>query len=178
MKSRRPVRYRDVLYMLKQMARDARVSSDGLRAVLAGNIGDGYTQADIARTHELATSLGWELSVEPEDVERVEFDSPEKYQVEIRHLHSQLRSVRVEVKGLRQALATVNAHSIATGAKRRTQMAAVGVQSVDEAFARLASFLGVPLTENECAPHESAQPCGCDRGANWTCAIHQAEGRS
>lgn len=24
---------------------------------------------------------------------------------------------------------------------------------------------------------ESAQPCGCDKGANWTCAKHQEEER-
>ncbi len=26
--------------------------------------------------------------------------------------------------------------------------------------------------------HESAQPCGCDRGANWTCEQHRGLGHS
>lgn len=28
----------------------------------------------------------------------------------------------------------------------------------------------------ECSTsHESAQPCGCDKGANWVCLVHQLE---
>lgn len=135
----KPRRYRDVLAMLKQMARDERVTTDGLRAVLAGNIGEGYTQADIARTHELAAAMGWELATEPSeaDTENISFDTPERYRDEIRRLHALLRSARAEAKELARGIALGQKKAQERNDARRKQLDALGVRSIDEAFALL-----------------------------------------
>lgn len=135
---KKPLRYRDVLSMLKEMARDERVSSDGLRAVLAGNIGEAYTQADIQRTRELAAELGWELgtALEPSDPETT-FDAPERYQEEIRRLHAALRAVRDQVTALERVNTIAQEKSTQRNKARRAQLDAAGVGSIDEAFVLL-----------------------------------------
>lgn len=140
---KKPVRYRDVLAMLKAMARDPQLSADGIRAVLAGNLGDdpAYTQADIQRTRALAAELGWELStvIEPSD-EEAAIGRPENYQEEIRRLHAALRCAREQVKALERGNEIGRKRSADKSAARHAQLAAAGVASIDEAFARLAVF--------------------------------------
>lgn len=140
-KPKMPIRYRDVLAMLKAMARDPRVSSDGLRAVLGGNIGEAYTQADIVRTRELATELGWELSTEPPGLGLSDADladtTPERYRDEIRRLHGLLRAAKGEVATLRHASEIAAKKSTARNESRQEQMRIAGVKSVDDAFSLL-----------------------------------------
>lgn len=158
---KKPARYRDVLAMLKTMARDERVSSDGLRAVLAGNIGEpastAYTQADIARTRELAAVLGWELSTTLEPAEPgTQFDSPGAYQEEIRRLHAALRIARQQVKELEHQRAIGDEKGKKRNEQRRVQMIAAGVQSIDEAFERLEVFRAFLASHGEC----HSEQCG------------------
>ena len=51
-----------VLDLLKQLARNPAVTSDALRVILAGNIGESaetFTEGDIVRTLQLAEAYGW-----------------------------------------------------------------------------------------------------------------------
>lgn len=48
------------------------------------------------------------------------------------------------------------------------------VEASPEAEARMLHGFPQAISVRRRAP-ESAQPCGCDPGANWVCAEHQAE---
>lgn len=47
----------------------------------------------------------------------------------------------------------------------------------------MAADLTKPFAESCCdggecsTTHESAQPCGCDKGAKWVCQVHQLEAK-
>jgi hypothetical protein len=149
--ARRPKRYRDVLALMKQLARNPEVSADALRAILAGNIGEGsesYTQADIARTYELAKQHGWELTLDVSDVsdESVSFQSPEAYQAELRRLHAQLRVAHDRITTMQRENGIGIERSKANHKRRQAQMAAAGVTSIDDAFGRLATAMAALTT--------------------------------
>jgi len=143
------LRYRDVLALLKAMAADARVSSDALREILGGNMGDAsttrYTQADIATVLTLAATLGWDLaSIHTIDqAGAVELDAqaaPADYQTEIRRLHGELRAARERVTDLERVYANGQRKSQERFAHRKAQLVAADLPSVDAAVDLLAKF--------------------------------------
>lgn len=137
---RRPKRYRDVLAMLKTLARDPRVPLDGLRALLSGVTGESYTQADIDSLHSLAVANGWELMLDPVDHNdaTITFDSPEAYQAELRRLHGELRQANGRIAQMQREHGLGMERSRAKNQQRQDQLKAAGVTSIDEAFALLA----------------------------------------